>query len=116
MDERKEILDGIGYRVAFVRKSKKLSQKALGELLGLATKTIGSYEYGEREMGLITAMKICKVLDASPMFILFGEDIHMNKMRKLLTAQDNTTFKVSNSGGRLNVTISVPVLPELEGL
>lgn len=112
----KNKLEEIGSRFLFVRKSKNMTQAEMAEILDVTTRTYQHYENGETEMGILTALRACEILEASPMFLIFGEDIHAKRMQKLLTAQDNTTFKINNSGGRLNVTISVPVLPELEGL
>lgn len=116
--EKQEIVDlkSIGERLRFIRKSKDITQKQMVALLGCGITAYNRYENGHMKMDIATLIKIHDVLDCSMDFLLFGKDIHTDRMQKLLTVKDNTTFKVNNSGGRLNVTISVPVLPELEGL
>lgn len=52
----------VGKRIQSARKAKGLTQKQLGEIVGLATGTIQQYELSKREPNLETLQKIASAL------------------------------------------------------
>lgn len=56
MKERQEILCGVGDRLASIRGSQ--SQAYTAELTGIHKNTIGTYERGQREMGIIALHRL----------------------------------------------------------
>lgn len=55
----------IGKKLKQIRKSKKITQTELGNLLGKSLRTIQKYEYGEIEIPLNIIFKICNLFDVS---------------------------------------------------
>lgn len=52
-------------RLREIRKEKKLTQVALGNMLGCSYATIAGYEAGRKEPSLSTFFRICQVLEVS---------------------------------------------------
>lgn len=57
--------DEIGKKLKEIRKSKKITQTELGNLLGKSLSTIQKYESGEIEIPLNTILKVCDFFDIS---------------------------------------------------
>ena len=72
----------IGERIKKVRQEKGLSQKALGQLLGVSQQHIAQYETGKRKPKYDTLKKIIHALDV-PLFDIVGED----ELEIMVTAQ-----------------------------
>lgn len=53
----------IGERMALVRATKRMSQKAMGEYLSVPWRTYQNYEIGSREMPVDFALAYCKKLE-----------------------------------------------------
>ncbi len=51
-DERKQMLKLLGERFVFFRKKKGYSRKKAATILGITSRTLASYERGEREISL----------------------------------------------------------------
>lgn len=49
----------IGKRLVFLRKEKGLSQKDIGEILGVTYQQVGKYERGESQLSCSSAVKLC---------------------------------------------------------
>lgn len=49
--------------MAALRKQKKLTQEELGQIVGVAQRTIAAYEAGERRPSIEVARKLGKTLD-----------------------------------------------------
>lgn len=72
----KTISEIIGERVKSLREQKKLSQAQLSKLCGWATGSrVGNYELGVRNIGVDDAITLARVLDTSPSYILFGDEV-----------------------------------------
>lgn len=69
----------IGENIKQLRKNKGLTQKKLGELIGVKAITIRKYESNEREPNLITLNKIAKALDVTINDIVRNEEKASNK-------------------------------------
>lgn len=72
----------IGERIKKVRQEKGLSQKALGQLLGVSQQHIAQYETGKRKPKYDTLKKIIHALDV-PLLDIVGED----ELEIMVTAQ-----------------------------
>lgn len=55
----------IGINIAFYRRSLNLTQKQLGDKLGLASNTIANYENGTREPSLDLVVKLAKFFETT---------------------------------------------------
>lgn len=66
----------VGEQLKFFRKKSKLTQKSLGEMMGVSTRTIQRFESGDVEPNLETLEKIADVLGCELTDLLgFGEDL-----------------------------------------
>lgn len=75
------------------RKSKKITQKELGDLLGKSLSTIQKYESGEIEVALDILIKISKILDIDMYRILYSEDSEYYKEYKREQKMNNYLSK-----------------------
>lgn len=57
-------------RLKIARKTKKLSQESLGELIGLTRTSICNIENGNQYVTYESLLKICNVLEVDPNFLL----------------------------------------------
>ena len=64
----------IGHRIKELRELKKLTQEDLGNIIGVNKATINRYETGVIDIKRTTAIKLSKVLDVSPAYIMGWED------------------------------------------
>ena len=69
-----EVFNRFPERLREVRLENKLSQKALGKLLGYTQVCVAKWESGQREPNYDDLMRICKILKCSSDFILGLED------------------------------------------
>lgn len=80
----------IGERLKALRESKNLSQAQLSKLCGWATASrVGNYELGVRNIGVDDAVVLARILDTSPSFLLFGDEVSQGnelpeKQRRML--------------------------------
>lgn len=65
-----EILDEIWNRIDEEIKSKGITKKELAKRCGFERKSL----FSRRSMGILNFMKICKELDVSTDYILYGND------------------------------------------
>lgn len=70
----------IGNKIKEIRKSKKLSQAELGNLIGVAAASIMRYEKGQREPNKETIEKLAMALNISPSELL-GWDVYEENIR-----------------------------------
>ncbi len=64
----------IGNRIREIRKQRGLTQKALGELCGIAEPNIRKYELGKQNPKYGTLFKIADALKVPYDYLIFGED------------------------------------------
>jgi transcriptional regulator with XRE-family HTH domain len=110
------ITSTVADRLRFLRKTKGLKQEEFATLVGITKRALGSYERSEREMSIGTAAQICNKLKVSADFLILGKSLNTERTRRMQLARDNATVNMKTNGGRLEATISIPVLPELEEL
>lgn len=72
MKTKKEYDIEIGEAIRKLRKSKKLNQEALGNLIGVERSTIAKYETGSNPIDMSTFFQICELLGADPVEVLGG--------------------------------------------
>ncbi len=60
------IMSTFGKRVRQLRLKKKLSQERLAELAGLHITFVGAIERGQRNLSLVTIVKLAKALKVKP--------------------------------------------------
>lgn len=53
-------------KLHIIRKQNKLSQRELGDLVGLSSKMIGKYERGDAEPTLGKILSLCNSLNCTP--------------------------------------------------
>lgn len=98
----------LGQKIKETRKSKKLTQKALGELIGKSPEAVRKYETGERQPPLSVLYDICKALDVPVKSFIPEEDGLLHAKLKIDEMRYNTTFEsgVSNILESLGYTSS----------
>jgi len=64
----------IGERIRIARKSRGFSRDKFSEMIGISTLFLGYIECGQRGMSLATVQKICKTLNVSADYLLFGRE------------------------------------------
>lgn len=88
----------IGTRIKEMRKSKKITQKQLAEILNKSESSIQKYESGEVEIPQSVLDEIAKALDTNLLY-LFGYDAEkledeLNELHKDLTAKENESTEL----------------------
>lgn len=74
----------IGYRVKKLREAQRFSREKLAEAAEISPRFLYDIEYGIKEMGTGTLLRICNALYTSPNCILLGEN--EGELEKLLRA------------------------------
>ena len=69
-DWEREYVRQLGRNIRRIRKSKGLSQKALGELLGIWPSVLCHWELGERKMGITALQRIADALGVTSTSLL----------------------------------------------
>lgn len=64
----------IGNRIKTQRAYKKLSRETLSEMVNISSRFLAYIETGEQEMGIFTALELCKALEISPNYLLFDKN------------------------------------------
>lgn len=62
----------IGERLSDLMYERNITDQELANRIGKERKTICSYRHNESEMGVVTLMKICSVLNTTPNYLLYG--------------------------------------------
>ena len=77
----------IGMRIKQMRKLKHYTQEQLSEIIDMSQKNLSMVERGEAGLSIGSLMAVCKALDASADYILFGisENNQNNSVIKLLS-------------------------------
>lgn len=68
-----DIKRSMGDRIARLRKNEKLKQSELATMIGINEKNLSSIERGKNGISMSTLMALCKTLNVSADYILFGE-------------------------------------------
>ena len=71
--------EAIGKRVQQARKAKRYTQLELSEIINMSSKNLSSLERGTTGISIPTLMALCKALDTSSDYILFGNDCNVHK-------------------------------------
>jgi transcriptional regulator with XRE-family HTH domain len=61
-----------GNRVRALRQQRRLSQERLGELVGISKNYLSSVELGQRNVGLLTVLKLGHALGVEPASLIEG--------------------------------------------
>ncbi|EAA9320522.1 helix-turn-helix domain-containing protein [Salmonella enterica] len=64
----------IGERIRYRRKESKMTQKALAKALGLSDVSVSQWERDDSEPTGKNLFALCKVLQCSPTWVLYGDD------------------------------------------
>ena len=81
----------VGARIKSLRKNKKITQKKLGELIGLSQKAISNIEKGETALTLEHQINLCKVFNVSHDYLITGID--RNSLHKELCSNVSISYK-----------------------
>lgn len=65
----------IGEFIAAQRKEKKMTQKQLGEALGVSDKAVSKWECGKGLPDISTMVSLCELLEINVNELLSGEDL-----------------------------------------
>lgn len=88
---RENINKIIGNNVRYIRKLNKLSQEKFAEQIELSPQFVSDVERGLEGISLITAIKICNIMNCSPL-VLFANLINFknynNEMDKFIKLSD----------------------------
>jgi transcriptional regulator with XRE-family HTH domain len=63
-------VDAIGDRLLAARLVKKLTQRQLGEAIGLSEQVVNKYESGDVKPSIGAFVRLCKALDCRPDYLL----------------------------------------------
>ena len=63
----------IGLRIKMTRKEKHITAEKLAEFVGVSVQTISNIENGRKGVRLQVFLKICKTLNISSDYLLFGK-------------------------------------------
>ena len=79
--------EAIGKRIQQARKTKRYTQAELAEIIDMSSKNLSSLERGTTGISIPTLMALCKTLETSSDYILFGNDCnaHQNPLNALLS-------------------------------
>lgn len=89
----------IGTNVRYIRKSNKLSQEKFAEQIGLSTQFVSDLERGIEGISLTTAIKICNIMQCSPLVLLanlINYENYNNEMDKFTKLSDKNKDIVIN--------------------
>ena len=92
--------DTVGSRIKNARKMRKMTQKELGEELGITQQTIAMFENDKTNMKLSTIEKISNILDIPVGYILSAdstishEDMLKAEGRQLATKKEHNRYKI----------------------
>ena len=75
----------IGARIRNARTTKKLTQEKLAEMLDVSCQHISEIERGLSGLSLPSLMQICRILDVSADYILFGTSSKDNPIANLIS-------------------------------
>lgn len=68
-----DFLMPIGRRLAEIRRSHKVTQEALADMLGVSPKHISHTECGTSSLSLKNLVEFCRIFDCSLDYIVFGK-------------------------------------------
>lgn len=80
-------------RIKSLRKAKKITQKQLGDVLGVAESTISMYESGNRQPDVDTMRKIADYFNVTIDYLIGGENISSSDKDEL----DKKIIKIFDS-------------------
>lgn len=78
----------LGEKLKEIRKSKKLNQAEIGNLLGVSNKTISKYENGERNISTAKLLQFCKLFNITPNEILGVANKPQRKKKREVNRKD----------------------------
>ncbi|MCQ2463454.1 MAG: helix-turn-helix domain-containing protein [Clostridia bacterium] len=76
----------IGERVRKIRTDIGLSREQLSEMLGISSLFLGYIECGQRGMSITTLCNLCKKLNVSADYILFGREQNTHGINDILVS------------------------------
>ena len=79
--------ESIGKRIQQARKTKRYTQAELAEIIDMSSKNLSNLERGTTGISIPTLMALCKALESSSDYILFGNECnaHKNPLTTLLS-------------------------------
>ena len=83
----------IGTRIAEVRRSHKVTQEALADMLGVSPKHISHVENATSCLSLKSLIRFCTIFNCSMDYIIFG-----NKNNETLSKLPDEIVKILNTG------------------
>lgn len=79
----------LGQRIAFLRKQKKISQRALAKMLGLSQSAIAKYERDDSEPDILSLKKMSQIFNVTIDYLVSDDkDIVMLKREKFYKLLD----------------------------
>lgn len=93
-----DTLIAIGSRIADVRRSHKVTQEALAEMLGVSPKHISHVENATSCLSLKNLMQFCTAFDCSLDYIIFGK-----QSNKALSRLPNEVITILNTGTDIEI-------------
>lgn len=97
----------IGHRLRRAREDKRLTQKEVADRIGIHNSTIGKYELGEREPDFETVMKLAKVYEVSPVWLLTG-DTKESRAHARPVELNKTIELIRNEAEKIGMSLSDP--------
>jgi len=107
----------LGFRLKELRQKKQLTQEQLAEMLGLATRTISSWEIGERKPTIETVIWLSRYYNVSSDYILEltdnprGYDLTIREEKEPPTSEENERVEQAKNDG-LSFRLPLDSLPK----
>lgn len=99
----------IGYRIRTIRKLKNITQKKLGEEIGVSAQQIQKYEKGNDNISVIRLLQIASVLEIS-IYELLDKYVKNDQKDIIIKIKDENNAKyVSKFSKYLNKIESIPM-------
>ena len=93
----------VGLRLKEIRISKKISQKELGNILGVSFQQIQKYESGENKLSIGKYLQICKYFGVNLLAFSYEETELLFKAKKLLKSSVFKDFATTKTTKEQNI-------------
>lgn len=90
--------NAIGARIAEIRRSHKVTQEALADMLGVSPKHISHIENATSNLSLKNLIQFCTIFDCSFDYIIFGK-----KNNEALSRLPDEIVKILNTGSSSDI-------------
>ena len=88
-------------RIRGLRKERKMTMKQLGEMLGVAERTVAQYETGKRQPDNETLLKLGEIFDVTVGYILGADENTLEQTSARTINDDDIKFALFGGGSEI---------------